>query len=84
MTVFQSKKLQKPSIKSLARLAALEQDAELGDQYDSSVLWILHRRFGFGKERLARFYAAFLSERAKLKEKFLLERFALFLDARVP
>lgn len=73
MTVYQSKKHQKPSIKSLAKLAVLEQDAALGDQYDASVLYILHKRFGFGKERLARFYAEFLTERDRLKEKFLLE-----------
>lgn len=73
MTVYQSKKHQKPSVKSLAKLAVLEQDAALGDQYDASVLYILHKRFGFGKARLARFYAEFLSERERIKQKFMLE-----------
>ena len=73
MTIYQSKKHQKPSVKSLAKLAVLEQDAALGDQYDASVLYILHKRFGFGKARLARFYAEFLSERERIKEKFMLE-----------
>lgn len=42
----------------------------LGNNMDASILWTLHRTFGFGKKRLRRFYEAFSKERTALEEHY--------------
>lgn len=48
----------------------LERDAEFTDDFDASVLWVLHRVFGFGPARLRRFWEAFRVEHDALRKHY--------------
>lgn len=40
----------------------VEQMGELGTDVDALILWVLHVEFGFGKQRLKRFFDVFTKE----------------------
>lgn len=39
-------------------------------ELDAIILWCLHKEFGFGKERLLRFYNCYTEEMNKLNERY--------------
>jgi len=56
-----------------------EFDKEHEDEIDSLVLYILHERFGFGAERLHRFYDIFTEEMQALYERYELPHEEIWL-----
>lgn len=51
----------------------IELEEEHAKDFDATVLWALHETFGFGAERLKRFYRAYQAEYKRLREYYQLE-----------
>ncbi len=51
----------------------LEHDTAFSLDFDSTVLWVLHVCFGFGKKRLRRFWDAFAQEHDRLREYYQMD-----------
>jgi len=54
-----------------ARREVFEQKRCLDDDFDAAVLWALHQAFGFGADRLRRFYDAFIDIYDELRTYYL-------------
>lgn len=54
------------SMETEIKKQVLENDLEFSSYFDATILWTLHEEFGFGKDRLRRFWDAFI-----LEHKFL-------------
>lgn len=54
-----------------ARREVFEQKRCLDDDFDAAVLWALHQAFGFGSDRLRRFYDAFIANYDEMREFYL-------------
>ena len=52
------------------RRAIAAEEQKFDRAMDAMVLYTLHREFGFGKDRLRRFYEAFLAGRNELIERY--------------
>jgi hypothetical protein len=48
-------------------------------ELDASILWALHEEFGFGKERLKRFYQTAAESREQLIQKYEMQDDAKFI-----
>lgn len=57
-------------IKIEARLQCIEQLRQYEMELDSTVLFVLHTEFGFGKGRLERFYDMLFEKREAMKAEF--------------
>ena len=49
----------------------LEAQNQYDDLSDALMLWTLHTEFGFGKDRLERFYRAFLAQNKELQKYYM-------------
>ena len=49
----------------------LEAQNQYDDLSDALMLWTLHTEFGFGKDRLERFYRAFLTQNKELQKYYM-------------
>ena len=54
-----------------ARREVFEQKRCLDDDFDAAVLWALHQAFGFGADRLRRFYDAFIANYDEMRAYYL-------------
>lgn len=52
------------------RRQILEHDEQFSVDLDSTILYVLHEQFGFGKVRLKRFYKLFLERHKELREHY--------------
>lgn len=59
--------------KRMAREVVIKDQEKLAMESDSVALWVLHKRFGFGKQRLREFWDTFFEELKLLKEHYLTE-----------
>lgn len=48
----------------------LERDKTFSMDFDSTVLYVLHTTFGFGKKRLRRFWEAFIKDHDELRRYY--------------
>ena len=48
----------------------LDRDKEFSLDMDAMILWTLHTHYGFGKERLEKFYKDFIDEHIKLRNYY--------------
>ena len=60
----------KDAIKREVRSQVYAQKKRINADFDAMVLWVLHEKFGFGRERLRRFYDAFVAEVHRLDEAY--------------
>lgn len=51
----------------------LEKDMGYYFDMDAAVLWVLHRKFGFGKKRLRRFFEEFAASHEELRQYYELD-----------
>lgn len=51
----------------------LERDNLYSMDFDSTVLYVLHRTFGFGKKRLRRFWEAFIANHDELRKYYQMD-----------
>lgn len=65
MTAAQSQAMKREINKQI-----LARDSEYWLDIDACTLWVLHKRFGFGKRRLRRFYESFQQEHERLREYY--------------
>ena len=49
----------------------LDAQSQYDDLTDALMLWTLHTEFGFGKDRLERFYRAFLAQNKELQKYYM-------------
>ena len=64
---------QKQIINREVRRRVFAEHLKGGANFDALVLWTLHKHFGFGKDRLRKFFDAFLDEYKDLKEYYELD-----------
>lgn len=62
---------QRKAMLSEIRRQCVENTRQYEKELDSVVLYILHRHFGFGKERLGRFYDLMFKERYEMQRFFM-------------
>lgn len=63
----------KKEARRLARQVIVEDQKRYSMDVDSVALWVLHKRFGFGKQRLREFWDSFFAELKLLQEHYLTE-----------
>ena len=59
--------------KAVIRQDTMDADERYSLDIDAMVLWTLHARFGWGKKRLEEFYAAFMDEHTRMRERYEME-----------
>lgn len=52
----------------MAQIADMNEQNSI--ELDATILWVLHRDFGFGEKRMLRFYTEYLKELRKLNERY--------------
>lgn len=61
---------EKQALDMEVRRAVAREEQKFDRAMDVMVLYTLHKSFGFGKDRLRRFYEAFLAGRAELIQRY--------------
>ena len=59
----------------MAKLAIDEMNRQNEDELDAMALYILHEEFGFGKQRLIRFYNSFAKSLRELGERYQMNEY---------
>ncbi|MCH5199004.1 MAG: hypothetical protein J1E34_08870 [Oscillospiraceae bacterium] len=70
MKALYATKNQRAAIKAEAVKQVYEARDKLFNDMDAVILWTLHERFGFGKERLRRFFDGFVEEYTALQKHY--------------
>lgn len=60
----------KKNLKADVTQWVIDCDRQYTREVDASILYILHKEFGFGKERLKKFYRRWVDAHAELQEKY--------------
>lgn len=68
-TPFTNKQLK--AVEGEVRRAIVKQDIKYAKGYDAAVLWVLHKEFGFGAQRLKKVFDKFFEHRAHIRERYL-------------
>ena len=68
MKALYTTKAQRAAIRAEAQKQVYEARDKLFNDMDAVIMWVLHEEFGFGNERLRRFFDAFIREYRGLQE----------------